>query len=326
MRRSRAFLAIVAILGVVLMVGLCSAGGPPTERQRPQAGDQSGAGMPGAGPGAGAGAGGAAGAGGLSAGGSAGSGSVSGSAPQGGGISLDALGLNKGVIWSGRIAYELAAFSGTAVRITGDYAWADYKGSIGSYAGPLRVELAPGEAADTQFKFGMLSIAADFDVIPLAGCGFPIHAGPKVQYINWADRLTIDNLNRPAVSDSLSRSFGMFGLGGFTAINLAAVSGLSYGRTVPVLYFGGAYGYGRDTMRYWMWDVSLKLFGDVKKDDDCGSSSTWRKALMAEVGYAVYGFQETRDKQSFVPGVVLTAESNVDLRITVPFVRGTFAF
>jgi len=289
--------------------------------------------MSGAGPSAAAGGG--SGGGGLSAGGAAGSGTVTGSAPQGGGITLDDLGIKTGVIWSGRVAYELAPFSGIAVRITGDYAWANYRGSIGSFAGPVRRELILGQGADTKFDFAMLSIAADFDVLPLAsGCGFPIHAGPKIQYVNWADRLTIDALAitgnplAPSGSESLTRNFGMFGLGGVVAVNLGGATGINFGRYVgPVVNLAGAYGYGRDTMRYWMWEISLKVFGGGKEDDYCGSSSSWaNNRLMAEIGYAVYGFKETRDRQSFIPGVALTAESNVDLRIAVPLIRGTFTF
>lgn len=320
--RSVVLLALASVL-VLMLSAAAWCGGPVTPRA-PGFGQQPG--MP---------PGGEAVPGNLQVWGSIGSATVNGSNGASPWVNFSSLGMESDVAWGAGGRFEPRMF-GVDLGINADILYTHLTGSEDHIAGvPGSLALVPGTSVDTRFDVTVISVTGDLGLTTaFLGPSSAIRIGPKLGWTQYIDRFEIEN-NTTGVNDTSNRSIAMFVAGLVGKVDLLALSGgvgmpftTPYGSVRPVLYAEASIG-GGDEMRFYKWDVFLKIFqtaGDSPLLSYVGVLPVAAPTLAVEIGWVRYDFDQTSREEGFVPGIGWIRDSNANYHIDIPTVKAVATF
>gem|GEM_PF-3129001 len=334
MKRSRAVpIFVVSLLCVVLAAGAAWCGGPPTERRpdRDQS-QQPGPSTPGPSAPSAAPAG-----GGFSVAQSAAPGGTVGANSKSPWVRLEEVGIHNTAILSTRVAYDGGSIGGVYFRVMGDYIWARFRGSQ-NYTGlpiPEIPFVTTNAEVNSRLDMNIFALTGDADLLPFLTPGSAVRFGPRLQLVSYSDLFRVEPLGGGGQfhEGSLVHAGTMIGFGGFGMLDLGALFGFgaqtSFGSLFPVINAAVTYGGRSSQMRYSAWEATIRLFksGNVSaaaSDGIIGSLSA--PALMFEVGYAQYQLKQGLDTIEHPFTAQPGRDTNLNLRVTVPIIRGTLAF
>jgi hypothetical protein len=251
-------------------------------------------------------------------------------------ITLQDVGIHNTAIYASRVAYDSGSLGGVYFRVMGDYIWARFRGSQ-TYTGlpvPEIPFLTANAEVNSRLDMNIFALTGDADLLPFFSRGAAVRFGPRLQLLSYSDLFRVEPLggNGAFHEGSLIHSATMIGFGGFGMLDLGALFGFgaqtSIGSFFPVLNAAITYGGRSSQMRYSEWEATVRVFKIGNSANTGGGfvSSLSSPSVMFEAGYAQYQFKQGIDniEQPF-PGQA-ARDTNLNLRVTVPIIRGTLAF
>jgi len=266
--------------------------------------------------------------------GSVGNATVNGSNGASPWVNFSSLGMKSAVAWGAGARFEPRMF-GVDLGINADILYTHLTGSEDNIAGvPGSLVLLPGTSVDTRFDLTVISVTGDLGLTTafLGPCS-AIRIGPKLGWTQYIDRFKIEN-NTTGANDSSNRSVAMFIAGLVGRVDLLALSGAGmpftnpYGSVRPVLSAEASIA-GGDDMRFYKWEVFLKIFQTAHDNillSYVGTLPVAPPTLAVEIGWVRYDFDQTSREEGFLPGIGVIRDSNANYHIDIPTVRAVATF
>jgi hypothetical protein len=253
-----------------------------------------------------------------------GTGGASGTSATSPAVPIDQLGLSKMSQTVQRL--RLIDPFGAGVEANIDWLSQSYKGStvssilLGPFrfpdTGPSDYYFFPGDLLDTRMNIDLINVVVDWDISAvgdLMGSYAPAKFGPRFQFLNYSELLTVDRTpfgTTTVETRTGSANVGMYGLGVFAKMNLGGFAGPGsplYGMA-PSVKVAGSLGHGKKgRCRSWEVVFSAKVTGAV-----LGTSYLPNLGILAEVGYAQWLFQQTEDQTAPIATAGGTIQSGMN--------------
>ncbi len=184
-----------------------------------------------------------------------------------------------------------------------------------------------GDQVEATWKTNTVSGIAEYDFTKLGSLRVvPVGFGPRALWVKYSENFENKNLTRNTTR-SATKSFKMYGGGGFVSVNaaplLTAVMRRSPISVSPSLYVAGAYGKGNG-MEYLSSEITLRML--------LGARVAWGVPLpriSTEFGYVRWSFKENRDISGGAVlgnGALFQSFKNTDVTTSSFMARATVTF
>lgn len=252
-------------------------------------------------------------------------------------LEYDDLGMKNNITYTVRAAHH---FRDVGFSMYADFLFSSAHGE-GNYSGPTilsgqnsSVQLRPGDDVEADLNVNIFTLTGDIGLNALSSSASGgdyqatsfMEGGPRIQYARLGSDFRYKNLSvNMNDTGGKNEAYSMLGLGGFTTINLGAMTGYGYfGSNIsvsPVIKAACAYG-GGSKMRYFTWEALVALAkGKVDLRD-------WTPNYMLEAGIMSWETKGVGDDNEFptTGGVLFLEDTSFNMRFQTFVLRAAMSF